>query len=301
MTPRRPAALAIGLLLFLTACSGVHLGDEPADSADGDSFAADTPAEAPLAGESATASGVTGDLVDSATSVELAVAVENRRIISRGTVDLQVDELGAAVDGVETLVEDLDGLVFAEDTDLRDGARTQLTIKVPPHAFRAALVALADLGEVQTQTVTTDDVTEAVVDLDSRIATAEASVDRLRLLLTRAERIRDVTQIETQLLQRETDLETLRGQRRTIEGQIALATIDVTLRAERTSPPPPDPVEPAQTGFLDGLRGGTDALRTVAVGLSAVAGALLPWLPVLLVGAFLARRWWWLRSRPTAN
>ncbi len=60
-------------------------------------------------------------------------------------------------------------------------------------------------------------------------------------------------------------------------------------------------MEEAQTGFVDGLRGGARALRTFAVGLSAVVGALLPWLPFLLIGALVTRRWWWPRSRPTAG
>lgn len=299
-TPRRLAALAVGLLLFLTACSRVGNGDAESSS---DSAATDAPMidESPASGESAAADDAGGASADQGSSVDFAVAAENRQIVSRGTIDVRVDDLDAAMEEIQVLVDDVDGLVFAEETDLRDGAVTRITLKVPPTAFRAALASLADLGEVQTQTVSTDDVTEQVVDLDSRIATAEASVIRLRALLDRAERIQDITQIEGQLLERETELETLRGQRRTIEGQVALATVDVTLRAERTSPPPPEPVEEAQTGFADGLRGGAKALRTVAVGLSAVAGALLPWLPFLLIAGLVTRRWWWPRLTTKAG
>lgn len=240
-----------------------------------------------------------GSSADRGSSVDFEVAAENRQIISRGTINVRVDDLDTALEETQVPVDDVGGLVFAEETDLRDGAVTRITLKVPPTEFRPALAALAELGEAQT--TSTDDVTGQGVDLDSRIATSEASVIRLRALLDRAERIQDITQIEGQLLQRETELETLRGQLRTIEGQVALATVEVTLRAERTSPPPPEPVEEAQTGFTDGLRGGADALRTFAVGLSAVVGALLAWLPFLLVGALVTRRWWWPKSRPTAS
>ncbi len=299
-TPRRLAALALGVLLFLTACSRV--GDGGAESSD-DSSGSDAPMvdESPASGETAAADDAGGTSADQGSSVDFAVVAETRQSVSGGTIDVRVDDLDAAMEEIQVLVDDVDGLVFAEETDLRDGAVTRITLKVPPTAFRAALASLADLGEVQTQTVSTDDVTEQVVDLDSRIATSEASVIRLRVLLDRAERIQDITQIEGQLLERETELETLRGQRRTIEGQVALATVDVTLRAERTSPPPPEPVEDAQAGFLDGLPGGANALRTVAVGLSAVAGALLPWLPFLLIAGLVTRRWWWPRLTTKAG
>jgi hypothetical protein len=285
-TSRRLLALAVGLLLLLTACAG---SDDTAGSGDdsggGEGRAATADADAlavePSSGESA--SGAPSPQVD------LGAAAEDRQIVSTATLTLRVDELDPAVDRVNALVDDLGGLIYGEDTDLRSGAVTHLTVKVPPAEFRNALSALADLGEVETQTVSTDDVTEQVVDLDSRISTAEASVERLRGLLLRAERIQDITTIEGQLLQRETDLETLRGQRRTIERQVALATVDVTLSAERTSPPPPEE-EDTQPGFFDGLRGGADALKTFAVGVSAVAGALLPWSPLLLGAAYVLWR-----------
>jgi hypothetical protein len=72
-------------------------------------------------------------------------------------------------------------------------------------------------------------VTERVVDLESRINTAEASVERLRGLLENATNINDIADLENQLLQRETNLETLRGQLRTVQDQVDLATITVTI------------------------------------------------------------------------
>ncbi len=292
----RPAALVAALLalaLALTACGSTVARDDAAESGgavatddSGSEGAADGAAldEATAATGESAAGGGTG-----LAEVDPAVVAENRQIVSTGRIAVTVDDLDRAVERLLTLVEDADGLVFDERTDLQAGARTRLVVKVPPEAFRPTLDALGRLGEVATQSVSTEDVTAQVVDLESRIATAEASVLRLRALLADAGAVRDIALIEGELLRRETDLETLRGQLRTVEGQVALATITVILSAERTSPPPPP--ERPQAGFVDGLRGGADALRTMAVGLSAVAGALLPWLPFLLAAAWLAHRW----------
>ena len=281
-TPRRLAALAVGLILFLTACSRVGNGDAESSS---DSAATDAPMidESPASGESAAADDAGGASADQGSSVDFAVAAENRQIVSRGTINVRVDDLDAAMEEIQVLVDDVDGLVFAEETDLRDGAVTRITLKVPPTAFRAALASLADLGEVQTQTVSTDDVTEQVVDLDSRIATAEASVERLRALILRADDIADIAVLESELLNRETTLETLRGQRRTIGDQVALATITVTLTPTPDSPDTPQPEPDELPGFLDALGGGWDALVKVATVVGLVLFALLPWLPMVLV------------------
>lgn len=292
ITTRRLAALAVGLLLLLPACSAVDDGgdESAATGGGGDEGASEEASDDAVAVDAAGGEAAAG--APARATVDLTAVAEGRQVISTATLLVQVEDLDAAVEEVDLVVADLDGLIYGERTDLRDGARTRLTVKVPPTRFRQALDRLGTLGEVQTQTVSTDDVTEQVVDLDSRIATAEASVDRLRSLLARAEVIRDITTIEAQLLQRETELETLRGQRRTIEAQVALATIDVTLRAERTSTTPPPPPEEPQPGFRDGLRKGAEAFRGFAVALSALAGALLPWLPLLALAAVLTRRWW---------
>jgi hypothetical protein len=84
--------------------------------------------------------------------------------------------------------------------------------------------------------VSADDVTERVVDLESRIATAEASVERLRGFLEGATDIDAIAELEAQLLERETTLETLRGSLRTIRGQVDLATIFLTLTEAQSRP-----------------------------------------------------------------
>jgi hypothetical protein len=96
------------------------------------------------------------------------------------------------------------------------------------------------------QTVYADDVTERVVDLESRITTAAASVERLREFLEGATDLEDVAQLEAELLSRETDLELLRGQLRTLEDSVALATIVLVL----TQPFPGPAFELVQTGYL---------------------------------------------------
>jgi len=70
------------------------------------------------------------------------------------------------------------GVLFGQETTSGPEPRSVLTIKVLPANFAAAMERLAGLGTLVSQTVYADDVTERVVDLQSRITTAEASVER---------------------------------------------------------------------------------------------------------------------------
>ena len=167
-----------------------------------------------------------------------------------------VDDVPLATQQAPAAIAGLGGLVFGQDTVTEPRARTVLTFKVLPEDFDEALDRLAELGKLESQRVSTDDVTERVVDLESRITTSAASVERLRTFLGQATTLEGVAQIEFQLLQRETDLERLRGQLRTLEGQAALATIFLTL----TEPEPDEReamvelVETAYLGHNDGDR-----------------------------------------------
>ena len=155
--------------------------------------------------------------------------LDGRSIIFTSTMSVAVEDVAVATAEAQALIDPLGGLLFGQEATGGDEPRAILTFKVPPENFQDALFRLGGLGEVISQTRTTDDVTEAVVDLQSRIRTQETSVERLRALMADAADLDNIATLEAQLLERETVLEQLRGQLRTLEGQVDLATIVMTL------------------------------------------------------------------------
>ena len=143
-------------------------------------------------------------------------------------------------------MQGLGGVLYGQETTSGAEARSVLTIKVPPENFAEAMRRLAGIGRLVSQSVFTDDVTERVVDLESQIATAETSVERLRALLAAATDMEDIVSLERELMQRETDLELLRGQLRTLGDQVALATIVLSL----TEPYPEPAVDLVGTAYF---------------------------------------------------
>ncbi len=159
-----------------------------------------------------------------------------RDIIFTAEITMAVDDVGEAGQAAGRAIQRFGGFLFGQETTGGAKPRTVLVFKVFPEDFQAVLTELGSIGEVRNQTVSADDVTERVVDLRSRISTAQASVERLRGFLENADDLETIATLENQLLQRETDLETLRGQLRTVESQVALATIVVTLTEARIAP-----------------------------------------------------------------
>ena len=156
-----------------------------------------------------------------------------REIIFTATINVGVDDVAVAGTQATDIITDIGGFVFGQNTVGGAEPRSTITFKVRPEDFSEALSRLGGIGELRNQTVTTDDVTERVVDLNSRIEVAELGVNRLREAMENTTTLTDFAELEGLLLSRESDLEVMRGQLRTLRDRIDLATITLTLEQDR--------------------------------------------------------------------
>ena len=132
-----------------------------------------------------------------------------------------------------------------------------------------------------------------MLDIDVRVEAQRRSIDRIQVLFDNAETIKDIVSVEGELSRRQADLASLEAQQRYLADQTSMSTITVTIE----QPPEhakPEPEKDDDTGFLAGLAGGWHAMESFLVGLSTVAGALLPF---LVLGLVLAVPGWPLLRR----
>ncbi|MGY6501975.1 MAG: DUF4349 domain-containing protein [Acidimicrobiales bacterium] len=240
-------------------------------AADGDDMV-EAPEAAPPGGDGSEQSDTDGPGRDGSVSgpqpVVLTAADMGRSIVYTATLDIVADDVAAATRDAQQAIAGIGGLVFGQETTTDPRPRTTLVFKVAPADFGEAISRLEGVGEMVDQEISADDVTDRVVDLQSRIRSNEISVDRLRELLGGATTVEAIASLEAQLLDRETTLETLRGQLRTLEGQVSLATITVTI-SEEVPPAARPAVEVEVTGYVgddDGDRCPGDRELTVDEG-----------------------------------
>jgi uncharacterized protein DUF4349 len=299
--------LATSLAASLAACNGggsgsgrtTSSGGSAARSGSGGDAAAPVPGPANPLDESAKSAGATdgtgsepsgtgdggtrnGSANGSANGTANAARVlpTDRDVVYRGSISVQVTDVGRAVDRAEALALGTDGLVGNEQTQTdprhpRYG-QASLTLRVPPSAFGPTLDALGRLGKELDRQRSAQDVTTQVIDVDSRVRSQQRSVERMRTLLSRAKTIGEVVQVESELSQREADLESLEAQLKGLKDVTGLATIQVTFASPDLTPAKPRQKHDQNLGFLSGLGGGWDAFVGVTLVVLTVLGALVP-------------------------
>lgn len=213
------------------------------------------------------------------------VLPNGRDIVYRGQVTVRVRDVARAAARVEGLVLAVDGVVFSEQTTAdprRQGfGEASLSLRVPPSQFSATLDSLGALGKELSRARSSEDVTTQLADVGSRVRSQERSVARVRSLLSEADTIGEVVQVEAELARREADLESLQAQLVRLQDVTDLATIDVTLLA-RSAPVPADH-DDEELGFSSGLQGGWDALVGIVLVALTVLGALFPFAVVAAI------------------
>ncbi|MDR9450580.1 MAG: DUF4349 domain-containing protein [Acidimicrobiia bacterium] len=237
-------ALTLVLLLVTAACSSIGSSDESATTYPGleGGFAAETTTTAAATAEAPSDGDERSDLnagqlgSGGIEPVVFQTSGFGRDIIFTADLTVAVPDVAAAGEQATRLIQGLGGFLFGQRTTGDPTPMSVLTFKVSPDAFQEALDRLGSIGDLRTQNVSADDVTERIVDVQSRINTAEASVERLRSLLEAAVDIKTIVELENELLQRETQLETMRGSLRTLEDQVALATIVLTITEAESRP-----------------------------------------------------------------
>jgi hypothetical protein len=296
LRPRRTVALlGVTALVGALALAGCSADSPSSSSAPAGDFAAQPDAEkagAPQApGAANDAAGNTANGGTGQAPTEPGPIAEDRALIYTGTITIKVDSVSAKADQAIAAATAAGGIV-AGDNRVIDDDRSQATLvlRVPADRFASTLDALGRLGDEESRQVQAQDVTDQLVDLDARVATQEASVNRVRDLLARAQSIGEIVTLESELTRRQADLDSLKQRRAKLSGLVALATITVVLHA----PAAPGAPEEPDTGFLAGLRNGWDGFLASVTIVLTVAGWLLPWIIAIGVPVWFAL---WLTRR----
>jgi PBP1b-binding outer membrane lipoprotein LpoB len=158
-------------------------------------------------------------------------AEANRKLIWEAELTVEVATISNAVEKAVTDVEAVKG--YVEEKTFWEDKSAHLTLRVPAQSLKGAIGRLESLGKVTSHSISSTDVTEKYVDVESRLKNKKVLRDRLKLLLDKATAVKDVLAIEKELNRVQSDIDSMEAQIRSLSGRVDYATINLQIRRRK--------------------------------------------------------------------
>lgn len=149
-----------------------------------------------------------------------------RKLIRNGYLSVQVSSLNEAALAVEKWVSQYNGYI-AES--YQNEPMYTYTVRIPSNVFDQAMNSFSDVGKIQSRSVSAEDVTDRYYDLKSRLETKKLLRDKYNQYLKKAESVKDLMEIERNLNDVISEIESMEGRLRLLTNQIDYSTITISL------------------------------------------------------------------------
>ena len=224
---------------------------------------------------------------------------QNRKWIVTVNLTAETDDLDALRSALDEKIAALNG--YVEDQSVYNGSiydsgrryrSANLTVRIPADSIDAFLQDVGGLANIVRQNKSIEDVTLSYVATESRLKALETEEARLLELLSQAENMTDLLEIEARLSEVRSELENYASQKRLYDNQIDYATIYIAIEEVQEYTPTEEPSlwERIRDGFKDNLEGVGEGLLDVLVWFIVSIPTLVVLAVVVLILVLIVRR-----------
>lgn len=233
----------------------------------------------------------TGAALESTNTTTTSAAPINQKLIRTVRLEAETEAMDDLLASVVQRVEELGG--YIEDRNIYNGSSyatgvnryANLTIRIPADRLDEFVVQVSQVSNITSNRETTEDVTLAYVDTQSRIVALETEQARLLELLAKAENMEDLLLIESRLTDVREELERVNSQLRLYDNLVNYGTIHLNITEVRqytvVEEEPETVWERIGSGFMKSLKGLGNGITEVFVFLVVA----LPYLAVIALVA----------------
>jgi hypothetical protein len=226
-------------------------------------------------------------------------ALQQRKIIFNATIALRVDDLDKAFDQLSQLVEQTGGYISSSQAQGHAGsARTsEWTMRIPGGQFSGFTRNVAGLGEVVTNSMTSQEVSAEFHDLDARIRNKQQEETRLQEYLDKATaKLEDILKVEREITRVRGEVESMQGRMRVLADLTSLSTVTVRMSEVVEFVPPILASEPIFGDQIAATWQSTiDSMAEFGQAIVLLAITVVPWLvifgvPCVVIFTLIRRR-----------
>lgn len=252
--------------------------------------------------EEALPSGGTADRA-SLTEAEVAQSVSlpaeatqpRPQLIKQASLRIELEDIDGGIETIAELLAQYQGdLLELSDQETQASAPRQvwLELRVPQNSLDPLLDELRALGKVQEQSITAEDVSAQLVDLDARVRNLRQAETALLEIMERSGSIADVLEVARELTNIRETIERTDAQLKNLQNQVAYSTVSVTLISQNRPAPTTSPL--GETLSRTWQRA-SFSVRALSVGVLQLLLWLLvfsPYIAIALLAIWAGRRYW---------
>lgn len=223
----------------------------------------------------------------------------DQKLIKTVYIDTETEDLETLLGQLAEAISSQGG--YLESQEIYNGSaystyryrNANLTIRIPAENLSGFVGTVQDVSNVVRYNVTTENVTLTYVDIESRVTALETEQQRLLELLTQAETMSDLLEIEGRLTEVRYELESVMSQLRTLSNQVDYATVYLSVEQVKVYTETEEPTlwQRITGGFTDNLEDLADGLVDGFVWVITYSPQILFWCAVVLLGFWGGRRW----------
>ncbi|HOX54150.1 MAG TPA: DUF4349 domain-containing protein [Candidatus Omnitrophota bacterium] len=225
------------------------------------------------------------EMIQSAPSRLLQV----RKLIKRADLNIEVKSCDETAQKISQIAQGFSGIIVDSEIHqyVNDSKRGRIVLKVAPQYFDEAIQRIKELGRVELERVTGEDVTEEYVDLESRLKNFKLVEQRLvSILEDKAKQVKDILEVERELSRVREQIEMIEGRMKYLDRNIELATITVNHYEQKAMSPAPINM---LKKFKQTIRESLEIFINVFYGIIVIIAAIIPILIwVIIIGAIVA-------------
>jgi hypothetical protein len=289
--------VVVAILVAAAACGGAGgtaLRNNSYSSGQSNTSGGSAPVKSapqPISGDAANPAG------SSVVPSSVVPTIQGPQVIRQGQMQISVTSgsFDTKLAAVRNLVQLEGGFIAGTDAQVNPTASDQIrsgviTFMVPADKFDVTIDALSQLGKVQNEHISGQDVSAQYVDLQARLANEEAQRNAMLALLGKAQTVQDIIAVQNQLGQITGQIEQLKGQIAYIEHNTAYSTVTVNLTEAGA---PAQAAASDSWGFASALGDAAHNFVTTINYLVLGLGAIGPIVILLGLGYLLWRRIGW--------
>lgn len=161
-----------------------------------------------------------------------------RKLIKNGSVNFRVEDLAESRKEVDQLVKKYKGYISGENNFRSEyEISTNLTVRIPANDFDTFIKELGKSTQYfDQQQVNVEDVTSEYIDVEKRLAIKKALEIRYEEILTKANKVEEIMNVEAQLNEVRSQIESMEGRMQYLKNQVNMATLNVNMYQRFSAP-----------------------------------------------------------------